>query len=157
MRVAAAWLVPLGFAMAACATAQQPLAEPFLLRHKPPERGGPSVFPEASPSGVLDLSGACVRLRHSPGYAPIVISSADASVGRDRVGPYLRYRDHRFRNGTWVKGGGGHLGNALPAEPLDARVPQACSAGPFLILVAIRPFDPTKVPPPKSPPPPPVR
>ena len=152
-----ALFLTLTFGIGGCASVGQGQAVPTLLRFLPPERGGPTVFPEASPSGMLDLSGPCVRLRHSPGYTPIVISSADASVGRDRVGPYLRYHDHRFRNGSWVKGGGGHMGKALPAEPLDARVPQACSAGPFLILVAIRPFDPAKVPPPKSPPPPPDR
>ena len=145
--------IALTFGASACAVHHLP-ATPILLRHPPPERGGPTVFPQASPSGTLDLSGACVGLQLGPGNSRIVISSHLARVGRDGRGNYLEYDGRRFRHGQWVKGGGGGY-DQLPAEPLDAPVPAACSSGPFLILVNIRLFDPSTVPPPVSPLPPP--
>jgi hypothetical protein len=142
-------------AASACASIQLDTEGPVLLRFPPPARGGPTVFPEASPSGVLDLSGPCVRLQLSPGRTAILISSHKASVGRDAEGRYFQYDGRRFRHGEWIKGGGGGY-DQLPADPLDGPVPEACRSGPFLVLVTIAPFDPSKVPPPQSPPPPPI-
>lgn len=138
----------------ACANHQPQAPLPVLLRHPPPEQGGPTVFPEAAPSGILDLSGPCVRLQVRTDETPILISSHKASVGRDARGPYLQYNGRQFRHGEWVKGGGGHF-DRLPAEPLDGPVPEACRSGPFLILVDIHAFDPSNVRPLESPPPPP--
>jgi hypothetical protein len=131
------------------------LATPVLLRFVPPERGGPTTFPEANPSGVLDLSGPCVRLELRPGHFTTVVSSANARVGRDWKGPFLQYGQHRFRHGAEIEGGGGHS-DSLPTDfgLFDGPVPEACSRGPFLILVGIEPYE--RQPPPKSPPPPPV-
>jgi hypothetical protein len=149
------WTAALGLLFAACACATQlpQPTVPVLLRFPPPERGGPTVFPEASPSGRLDLSGPCARIEIRPGDAETLISSADADIARDSKGTYLQYRDRRFRHGAWVKGAGGHF-PGLPSQPLDGTVPETCRAGPFLVLVDIHPFDPAKVPPPQSPPPP---
>ena len=150
----AALLVPLLLAAGACASASGPEPSgPVLLRFKPPEQGGPTAFPEASPSGVIDLSGPCVSVQTRPGDTEILVSSHRASVGRDSNGAYLEYDGRRFRHGDWVKGGGGHF-DQLPVGPLDGRVADACRGGPFLLLVGIGPFDPSEVPPPVSPPPP---
>ena len=156
MRRAALLLIPLVIAAAGCATVAQPPTGITLLRHKPPEQGGPRVFPQAGPSGVLDLSGPCVGVEVRPGETQILISSSKARVGRDGRGYYLQYDGARFRHGQSIKGGGGYF-DELPAAPLDGPVPEACRKGPFLILVDIKPFDRSKLPPPTSPPPPPVR
>ena len=145
--------LPLLLCVAACTTNSQAGDTPTLLRFLPPEQGGPAALPEASPSGIIDLSGPCVRLQLDPGRSRVVISTHDSNVGQDIRGIYVEFHGRRFRHGTHVKGGGGGI-DRLPADPLDAPVPEACGAGPFLIFHSVREFDPTKVPPPRSPPPP---
>jgi hypothetical protein len=138
---------------AGCATGL-PLGDaPALLRFQPPELGGPTTLPEASPSGRLDLSQPCVSLEHSGGTS-VLISTHEASLGRDSRGLYLQYDGRRFRHGNWVKGGGGHI-DQLPVGPLQGPVPEQCRAGSFLIFYGIEAFQPSSAPP-KSPPPPPI-
>ena len=139
--------------VSACSTDSRSGGTPTLLRFLPPERGGPRALPEASPSGILDLSGPCVSLQLGPNRTTTIISTHDVEVGRDNRGVYLDYDGRRFRHGARVKGGGGHS-DRLPADPLDGPVPAECRAGPFLIFYGFRDFDPSMVPPPKSPPPP---
>ena len=138
---------------AACATPDPKLSLPVLLQLQPPERGGPTMLPEASPSGVLDLTGPCVALEIRPGARSTIISTAEASVGRDSGGPYLQYGKHRFRHGSTVKGGGGHYDGIPAFGPLQGPVPAACSTGSYLIFYGIEPFIPSSAPP-RSPPPP---
>ncbi len=153
MRRAIALALLLG--ASACMRQELQGAMPVLLRFQPPERGGPTMLPEASPSGVLDLAGPCVALEIRPGNRSTIISTAEASVGRDSGGPYLQYGKHRFRHGSWVKGGGGHYDRIPAFGPLQGPVPAACSTGSFLIFYGMRPFVPSSEPP-RSPPPPPI-
>ena len=139
----------------ACATPDAQLPLPVLLQFQPPERGGPTMLPEASPSGLLDLTGPCVALEIRPGARSTIISTAEASVGRDSGGPYLQYGKNRFRHGSSVKGGGGHYDGIPAFGPLQGPVPAACSTGSFLIFYGIKPFVPSSEPP-RSPPPPPI-
>src|SRR5688572_7999996 len=92
---------------AACARPEMQPATPVLLQFQPPKLGGPTALPEASPSGVLDLRGPCIALETSPGNRSTIITTAEASVGRDTGGLYFQYGKRRFRHGSWVKGGGG--------------------------------------------------
>jgi len=152
-----ALLLPLALATVACATAVPESAAPLLLRFQPPERGGPIMLPEASPSGVIDLTRPCVALEIRPGHLSTIITTAEARLGRDSKGLYLQYRDRRFRHGSSVKGGGGHYDTIpLGFGPLDAPVPEACSTGPYLIFYGIEPFVPSSLPPQSPPPPGPV-
>lgn len=144
-------------ALGGCASVpQQPV--PTLVRYLPPERGGPRAFPEASPSGVLDLSGPCVALRVNPEERPdqrsVIIGASDLSVGRDRRGPYLRQGKQRFRHGDWVKGGGGGY-DTIPAERMEAPVPAACRTGSYLVFYDLKQFNWRKVKPLEPPVPPP--
>lgn len=152
MRGAAALVLMLG--SSACAAPQLQPDLPVLLRFQPPERGGPTALPEASPSGIVDLSGPCVALRTGTSGSTVIIASARASVGRDARGPYLQFGSHRFRHGDWAVGGGGYF-DQLPVWPLQSAVPPACSTGSYLIFSGAKPPARSSAPP-RSPPPPPT-
>ena len=130
-------------------------AAPVLLRFQPPERGGPSAYPEAQISGVLDLSGPCVRLHRR--RMTTVVSAPGPRVGRDFAGLYIQSGTERLRHGSSVTGGGGWY-DALPINhgTLDREVPPACASGPFVIVTGMERYDPAAQPPPRSPPPPPI-
>jgi len=138
------------------ATPAEP-ASPVLLRFLPPEQGGPSAYPEAIVSGVLDLTGPCVRLQaDSDRRMTTVVSSPGPSVGRDFAGLYVETAKERLRHGSSVTGGGGWF-DSLPASHgrLDGPVPAACTSGPFVILTGMERYDPADEAPPQPPPPPP--
>ena len=160
----------LALMLAACAQQQEPgettqakaepaePAAPVLLRFLPPEQGGPSAYPEAQVSGVLDLTGPCVRLQaDSDRRMTIVVSSPGPRVGRDFAGLYIQSDNERLRHGSSVTGGGGWF-DSLPSNHgrLDRPVPPACTSGPFVIVTGMERYDPSKLPPPRSPPPPPI-
>lgn len=159
---------PLSLMLLVCACAQQqtqsaPLpapaeepATPVLLRYLPPERGGPSAFPEAQVQGVLDLTGPCVRLRNTNGRMTTVVSSSGPSLGRDVAGLYVQTPRERLRHGSTITGGGGWFDNFPALGPLDRPIPQACRSGPFVVVTGMQAFDPADEPPLRSPPPPPV-
>jgi len=130
---------------------------PVLLRYLPAERGGPEAYPEAQVSGVLDLSGACVRLQDPQVRMTTVVSSPGPYLGRDLAGLYVRSGHERLRHGSSVTGGGGWF-DKLPGGlgVLDRPIPDQCRSGPFVVVTGMRRYDPAGQPPPRSPPSPPV-
>ncbi|MBA3510970.1 hypothetical protein [Sphingomonas sp.] len=141
-------------ASAKAASAEQPTL-PVLLRYLPPERGGPEAYPEAIVSGVLDLSGPCVRLQDGHGRVTTVVSAPGAYLRQDAAGLYIQSGRERLRHGSSVTGGGGWFDN-LPAGPgtLDRPIPAQCRSGPYVVVTDIQRYDPSDDPPPRSPPPP---
>jgi hypothetical protein len=131
-------------------------ASPVLLRYLPPQRGGPSAFPEAQVQGVLDLGGACVRLQDPHGRTTTVVSSSGPYLGQDIGGLYIQSGEERLRHGASVTGGGGWFDD-FPAAlgALDGPIPEECRSGPFVVVTGIERFDPADRPPLRSPPPPP--
>lgn len=125
-----------------------------MLRYLPPERGGPSAYPEAQVSGVLDLSGPCVQLSGHEGEMRIVISSPGPQVGRDSAGLYVRSGQERLRHGSSVTGGGGWFSNVPQLGALERPIPEECRSGPFVVVTGMERFDPASEPLPVSPPPP---
>lgn len=103
---------------------------------------------------MLDLSGPCVRLHDH--RKTTVVSSPGPYVGRDSAGLYVQSGTERLRHGSPVSGGGGWFDN-FPAGlgQLDRPIPDACRAGPFVVVTGMERFNPADVPPPRSPPPPP--
>ena len=132
-------------------------ASPVLLRYLPPERGGPSVFPEARVHGLLDLRGDCVGLRDPQGRTTTVVSSSGPFVGQDSAGLYIQSGEERLRHGSTITGGGGWFSD-FPAGlgALDGPIPDACLSGPFAVVTGMQGHGPADQPPLKSPPPPPV-
>ena len=130
---------------------------PVLLRYLPPERGGPEAFPEAQVSGVLDLSGACVRLQDPHVRMTTLVSSPGPYLGRDLAGLYVQSGRERLRHGSSVTGGGGWF-DKFPGglEVLDRPIPDQCRSGPFVVVTGMRRYDPAGQPPPRSPPRPPA-
>lgn len=130
---------------------------PVLLRYLPPERGGPSMFPEAQVHGVLDLTAPCVRLQDPQGRMTTVVSASGPYLQRDFAGLYVQAPKERLRHGSSVTGGGGWFDN-FPAGlgPLDRPIPDACRSGPFVVVTGMKSYDPDDEPPLRSPPPPPI-
>lgn len=145
MRRAAA----LSLVLLLCACAQQqtrsaPLAAPaeeaatpVLLRFLPPERGGPSAFPEAQVHGILDLTGPCVRLRDTHGRMTTVVSAPGPSLGRDVAGLYVQTPGERLRHGSPITGGGGWFDDLPALGAVDRPIPQACRSGPFVVVTGM--------------------
>ena len=130
MRRAALLLIPLVLAAAGCATVAQPPTGITLLRHKPPEQGGPRAFPEASPSGVLNLSGPCVGVGVRPGETQILISSSKARVGRDGAATTSNIMAHGFGMANRSRAVAAILMNYRPHR-LTGRCPRHAAKGRF--------------------------
>ena len=129
---------------------------PVLLQYRTADRGGPSAYPEARVSGILDLFGPCVRLQDSRGGMTTVVSSPGPRLGEDSAGLYIQSGAERLRHGSSITGGGGWFDN-FPGGlgQLDRPIPDMCRSGPYVVVTGMQRYDPADMRPPKSPPPPP--